>query len=231
MGRATLRTSCLALLFLAALVHGAAAQAADDETLHQAWLADEELQTARPVDAPEPEPERRPIGFFVWLARMIGSLGPVFEVIFYVGVAAVVFAALWFILDRFAEIRFGGTGKPARAGDDVLPAAGPDAAAARSLLGEADALALDGRFSEAVHLLLFRSIDDIQSRRNQRLPTALTAREIGSLKDLPGGPRAALQPIISLVERSFFGGRPLGPADWTAARASYERFAFGEAWA
>ena len=95
----------------------------------------------------------------------------------------------------------------------------------------ADALAKEGKFSEAVHLILFRSIEDIQSRQKQRIPTALTAREIERLEGLPERPRNALRPIISLVERSFFGGHKLDAESWASARSAYEDFAFGEAWA
>lgn len=239
MGRATLRTSCLVVLSLALPCLSVAAQAASGdaqatgfEALHETWLADSELQLERPVEAPEPEIPRRSIGFFAWLARVLGALGPVFQVIFYAGLAAIVLAILYFIITQATDFRLDRLGKRKKPEeDDVLQPAAPDAAMARSLLEQADALAREGRYSEAVHLLLFRSINDIQARRSQRLSTALTAREIGALGNLPAAPREALRPIIGLVERSHFGGRPLGPADWSTARTSYEQFAFGEAWA
>src|ERR1700712_2581547 len=62
---------------------------------------------------------------------------------------------------------------------------------ARQLLKEADALAAQGRYSEAVHLLLLRSIEEIEARRPRLLRRALTSREIGSLRDLPEGARPA----------------------------------------
>ncbi|MEL7454518.1 MAG: hypothetical protein AAGJ50_14215, partial [Pseudomonadota bacterium] len=114
--------------------------------------------------------------------------------------------------------------------DDIIASVRPDETTALSLLEEADALARAGKYAEAVHLLLFRSIADIQERRPGRLSTALTAREIGALSDLPARPRTALAPIIALVERSFFGGQPLLEVDWKDARSSYETFAFGDVW-
>lgn len=100
---------------------------------------------------------------------------------------------------------------------------------AEALLQQADALAADGRYAEAVHLLLFRSIADLNARRAGGVPQSLTAREIERLGDLPERARAALSPIIRLVEKSFFGDRPVDQSGWKEARASYEAFAFKEA--
>ena len=81
-----------------------------------------------------------------------------------------------------------------------------------------------------MHLLLFRSIEDIQTRIEIGVPRSLTAREIGKLGFLPDRARTALSPIIAIVERSFFGGRDVDESGWHTARASYEDFAFGEQW-
>lgn len=203
--------------------------------LHEAWLETGNLQLERPIPDIEPEdPPREPrnsLGFLRWLAELLTGLGPLIRVIFYVGLAIVAAYILYFLLTQFTDIRINRSSrKKATAQDDVLTSARPDQKAARSLLEEADALARQGQFSEAVHLLLFRSIQDIQSRRGDDLPVALTSREIGELQDLPERPRLALRPIVRLVERSFFGGRDLQETDWKTARASYEDFAFGEAW-
>ena len=105
----------------------------------------------------------------------------------------------------------------------------PDPKRAATLLEEADALAAEGRFAEAVHLLLFRSIEDLRERRSGGVPQSLTAREISSLSDLTQRTREALSPIIRIVENSFFGGRPVDQTGWQSARSSYESFAFGGA--
>lgn len=107
----------------------------------------------------------------------------------------------------------------------------PDGDRARSLLEEADALAREGKFAEAVHLLLFRSIEDVQERLEGGVPTSMTAREIAGLGSLPERARRALRPIIQIVENSFFGGRDVDAAGWQSARRSYEDFAFGDGWA
>lgn len=135
------------------------------------------------------------------------ALGPVFQVIFWIAVAAVIAGLLYFLFGEAIRIRFGGRrNTKAAVEDDVLTDIRPDAGAARSLLDEADALAREGRFAEAVHLLLFRSIEDIQSRLEGGVPTSLTSREIAGLSRLPDRAKRALAPIIQVVESSHFGG-------------------------
>ena len=81
---------------------------------------------------------------------------------------------------------------------------------ARQLLGEADALAAQGRYSEAAHLLLYRSIEEIDQRRPDTVRKALTSRDIAGLPALPARPAEAFGDIVRAVERSLFGGRTLG---------------------
>lgn len=199
---------------------------------HAGYLDDAELQLTRPeqdIEIPEPSP---PPGWLRAFGRFLQSLGPVFEVIFWIAVGLVAAGLLYFLFGEAIRLRFGGKRKPKdERKDDVLVDIRPDAASARSLLEEADALAREGRFAEAVHLLLFRSIEDIQERLEGGVPNSLTAREIASLGRLPDRARRALKPIILVVERSFFGGRAVDADGWQEARRSYEDFAFGEAWA
>ena len=235
-------TAALAALAALCLALPANGQESDEiepvsfEELHEAYLADSDLQLERPVMEFEPPPEpREPNGFLAWLARILGefftALGPLFQVLFYVIIIGLVGWLLWFLFGEALSARFDFRRKDK---DEVLESHQedfrPDEAAARSLLEEADALAKEGRFAEAVHLLLFRSIEDIQVRKSGGVPRSLTAREIGGLQDLPDRARSAFSPIIRVVERSFFGGRDVDATGWSEARKSYEDFAFGEAW-
>jgi hypothetical protein len=106
----------------------------------------------------------------------------------------------------------------------------PEETGARSWLQEADALAREGRFAEAIHHLLFRSIDDIASRRPALVRPALTSRELAASEGLPGRARDLFAGIARLVERSLFGGRPVAEGDWLEARAAYSDFALPAAW-
>lgn len=106
----------------------------------------------------------------------------------------------------------------------------PEAAGARSWLEEADAFAREGRFAEAIHHLLFRSIEDIANRRPNLVRQALTSRELAASDSIPGRARELFAAIARLVERSLFGGRPVSERDWLAARTAYSDFALQTAW-
>ncbi|MEO9970140.1 MAG: hypothetical protein ABJG15_10020 [Hyphomonadaceae bacterium] len=204
------------------------------DNAHTALLDAESHQFERPFEAPdEPREFREPSGFFKWLGTLFNTLGPVFQFLFYAGLAAIAVSILYFILSQIPNIRLRGLPQKnaaASKADHTISTKRPDEKKARSWLEEADALAREGKYSEAVHLLLFRSIEDIQSRRKQKIPTALTAREIEKIEGLPQRPRDALRPIIAMVERSFFGGHHVDADNWASARQAYEQFAFGEAW-
>ena len=202
------------------------------DAAHDAYTRRSDLQLERPEwDAPPPELPDPPPDWLLGLSKFLGSLAPVFQFLFYAIVLVVVAGFLYFLFGEALRVRFGksGAGKVSE-GDDVLVDVRPDAAMARGLLEEADTLARAGKFAEAVHLLLFRSIEDIQTRLEGGVPKSLTAREIGSLNRLPERARKGLGPIIAIVERSFFGGRDVDGESWREARASYEDFAFGEGW-
>ena len=204
------------------------------ETAHAAYLRNSTLQLERPeadpLELPPPSVSSPPN----WLRAIwdfLSLLRPLFTLLFYGVIVLVILGVLYFLFGEAARIRFSrDKGKKDTPEDDVLTDFRPEAAVARSLLEEADALARAGKFAEAVHLLLFRSIEDIQTRVETGVPRSLTAREIGSLGYLPGRARSALSPIIAIVERSFFGGRHVDESGWQTARASYEDFAFGEGW-
>jgi hypothetical protein len=106
----------------------------------------------------------------------------------------------------------------------------PQEAATRSWLEEADALAREGRYAEAIRHLLFRTIDDIANRRPNLVRPALTSRELAASPAIPARARDLFAGIARLVERSLFAGRPVGKRDWTTARDSYAEFALAGSW-
>lgn len=101
----------------------------------------------------------------------------------------------------------------------------PDRADALALLDDADRLAEAGRFDEATHLLLRRSVGQIAEARPDWVHPASTAREIGGLAALPEAARHAFAVIADRVERSRYALRRLSQDDWQAARDAYARFA------
>lgn len=106
----------------------------------------------------------------------------------------------------------------------------PEAGPARQLLREADALAAAGHYAEAVHLLLRRSIEEIERHRPHLVRPALTSRDIAADPALPRDARRVFSGIATIVETSLFGGRPVNAAGWDEARTAYEDFALPQAW-
>ena len=106
----------------------------------------------------------------------------------------------------------------------------PEATVARRWLDEADALAGKGHFEEAVHLLLYRSIEDIERRRPELLRPSNTAREIERFDSLPDKARNMFGVIVGHVERGIFGDTPIGEEGWTASRSAYSEFALKDSW-
>src|SRR5690606_26314616 len=101
----------------------------------------------------------------------------------------------------------------------------PDTEAALALLEDADRLAALGRYEEATHLLLRRSVEHIAEARPGLLEPSTTARDIAGLPCLPGRAGRAFRVIADRVERSLFALRGLSAEDWQQARAAYAEFA------
>jgi hypothetical protein len=106
----------------------------------------------------------------------------------------------------------------------------PAESLARSWLDEADALAREGQFAEAIHRLLFRSVEDISRRRPALVTPALTSRELGAAQGIPERARELFAGIAAQVEKSLFGGRAVAERDWLSARAAYSEFTLAKAW-
>lgn len=187
------------------------------------------------IPAPPPPQETRsassPSPFFYWLGHQGRWL---VNMLFVLLIGAAVLFILYLTVPTVREMverlgaRFRRTTSEEVNGEEESWQ--PDHLAARNLLGEADALARDGHFAEAVHLLLGRSVEDINRRRPGVLKPALTARSITRLGELPAPARSALGRIVEAVERGLWARLPIGAPDWNAARAAYEEFAFGEHW-
>jgi hypothetical protein len=106
----------------------------------------------------------------------------------------------------------------------------PTPARARQLLEEADGLAARGLYSDAVHSLLLRSIEDIEEWRPRLVQPMLTSREIAMLGGLPEITRAAFGRIARVVEHALFAGECIDAAQFAHCRKDYETFAFAPTW-
>jgi len=193
---------------------------------HQALLREPGLQFEFEAEPPPPELPDWLRAFFEFLGRF----QPVFEVLFWAAIAVLVGLILYFVARELLRYyRKEASGGKAR--DDVVPDWRPPVARARALLSDADRLAAEGRYAEAIHLLLFRSIEEIDAKRPHAVKPALTSRDILDLQALPSVARQSLSRLVTAVEWSFFGGRAVDAADFSACRRAYEEFAFPESWA
>jgi hypothetical protein len=153
--------------------------------------------------APEPGPLAGIAGALVWVLVAAGAL-----------------AVLAFLLRDL--IGFGTKARP-------TPIPTPDDATMRAVvvapLRDAEALAAEGRFGEAIHVLLLRTLAALALRGRRNLPTSLTSREIIAEVQLPADADAALRGLVSAVEVSHFGGQEPAAAEWQLCLDHFHRFA------
>jgi len=193
--------------------------AQDFAEAHRRLLADRSIQ----FDLPRSDPAELP----AWLVDFVTAIWPLLKVTFLIALAGAALYFLYLIARRAMGAKWPWGRKRA---EDETEAWRPGEAPARQLLGEADALAAQGLYSEAAHLLLFRSIEDIDARRPDLVRPALTSRDIAALPAIPDRPRSAFLAIAMMVEQSLFAARPLAAGDWRDCRSAYEEFAFAEGW-
>lgn len=190
---------------------------------HQALIADKTLQFRMKGIDPPPKPPN-------WLEPLMTALhamGPVLSWIFWIIVALAVLGVVWLIVREVVKIRLPQRHDKLNISDPLWR---PQAAQALALLADADALAAQGDFAAATHLLLTRSIQDIDGRLPNTVRPALTARDIGALARLPEAARPTFARIARVVEASFFGGAAVDRTAWLDCRDAYEAFAFPAHW-
>ena len=196
---------------------------------HNALLSDSSIQfelTMQPPPEPLPPPDPTPPSRD-WLSDFFAADHPWLRVSLWVLAALFALAIVALIVMRLRGMEWPWRrAAEAEADGDWRPEAG----LARTLLGQADALAAAGRYSEAAHLLLYRSIEDVDERRPDLIRKSLTSRDIAALPAIPAKPRGAFARIAMLVERGIFARRELAEPDWRECRTAYEEFAFAEGW-
>jgi len=208
-----------------------AGSTAADETVRN-WenlrdSGDIQFAPVQPPKTPEPPEWLRLLDqwlrdLFEPLGRALGASGP--TILKILAVLAVILAlyVIWRLLQPWlAKWR-------QQVDDQEEGIWAPDRNSAQALIDEADRLAAAGKFEEAVHLLLQRSVTHIADARPEWLHPASTAREIASIPMLPESARSAFGVIAMRVERSLFALRKLDEADWLASRAAYADFALAE---
>jgi hypothetical protein len=168
-----------------------------------------------------------------WLAalgRFIKAYWPQIEFAGWMLLIAIVVFVLYRVLAALERRGWFKPRGPALAAQTPVPEWRPAPEVARNLLRDADALAQQSRYGDAVHLILLRSIEHIDERRPDLVRPAFTAREIGALEQLPGAARETFLGIARIVERALFAGREVSAGEYAECRAAYERFAFPDIW-
>ncbi len=191
---------------------------------HSALLRHSELQFDFPAFEPPKPPE-----WLTWLGKLLEAAMPVLQWVFWIAVAVCAAAILLFLAREAMRLRWPAPNRKVDA-KPQWPEWRPTPERAQLLLADADGLAAQGRFADAVHLLLLRSIQDIEQFRPRVVQRAFTSREIGGLGVLPASARTAFSEIMRVVETSLFGGMPVEAGDFTRCRSDYERFAFPDVW-
>ena len=205
-----------------------AAQPADPGFLraHQALLVRHDLQFDLKVLPTPPAPPPWLKALLQAIGQVLKTLAPVFKLFFWVALGLAVCAVVFFLARELLGLGYWRKGaRRAKTPISPTPEWRPAPARAASLLQDADRLAAEGRFEEAVHLILFRSVEDIDARWPNLVRPALTSRDIAAHPVLPPVARTTFAGIAQVVERSFFGGDQLGAEDFAACRQAYSAFA------
>ena len=208
---------------------GAIAQNASTARDAAAWVAvraDPSLQFAPVAPPVQPEPPQWLLALGRLLGRLLRPLGELLGLdwrwLQWLLIGLATLGALWLLWTLVLQPLLAKRRASVPGAEEEWS---PQREAALALLEDADQLAAAGRFGEAAHLLLQRSVGEIARARPGWLAPSSTAREIGALGAMPERARRAFATIAAVVERSLFGLRGAEEGDWRCARAAYTDFA------
>jgi hypothetical protein len=88
-------------------------------------------------------------------------------------------------------------------------------------LGAADDLAAQGRFVEAMHVLLLQALAAIRRRLDEQFADSMTSREILRSKHLSDDLRRPLREVVNRVEWTYFGEHPAAQDDYLVCRSNF----------
>lgn len=226
------------------------AKEATDERLraaHQALREGGDVQFSLPPIQPDPPPPQwlktlgewvqwllSPIGRFIgWVSSLMPD-APYARIFLWTLITVLALLVVWMV---WVRVRSGEWRLPRWKRRAMLhtttqaePDWAPEHAPAQRWLDQADKLAAEGRYGEAVHHILLRSVEDIGRRRPRLVRPALTSRDIARAGEIPVTPRLLFADLARVVERSLFGGAPVDADDWNRCRAAYAEFALPKAW-
>ena len=141
----------------------------------------------------------------------------VIRVVLWVAVIAGILMAVWSLRDSLPVI--------SRSRKIVAPKQPPSPAPSNRLEEaglEADDLARQGHYGEAMHLLLLKSLAEIRRQLGTSFAISLTSREILRRVHLSDIGRQSLRAIVAAVERTYFRGDDAGQDDYADCRSNFE---------
>jgi len=190
------------------------------ERVYKSGRYQTEMPESRPPDLPEWHP-------WTLSAGLLQVLKIVFWTLAIVGVALFLAYLANALPALSARVRRARKPDAVRTGTAIV--ADLDRARLGDVLAEADRLARQGAYGEALHLILLHCVGELRQRLGLGVPISLTSREILRLSLLPEARRAALSIIVSAVEISYFGGRPVDEATYRLCRQRCEDVVLGGA--
>jgi len=152
-----------------------------------------------------------------------GPLSSLFRFLLW-GVVIVGIALLVFWLGS-ELMRYGGDDKQLASTDDEAGKSSVDLAVIQRPLGDAEELAARGEYTEAIHTLLLRTLQELVRSAAVRVSPAMTSREILARVPLLADAREALAGLITAVEITHFGGDEATLDDYVRCRAQFQKFA------
>ena len=152
-----------------------------------------------------------------------GPLSSLFKFVLW-GVLIVGIALLVFWLGT-ELMRYGGDDKQLATTDDEAGKSSVDLAVIQRPLGDAEELAARGEYTEAIHMLLLRTLQELVRSAAVRVSPAMTSREILARVPLLADAREALAGLITAVEITHFGGDQATLDDYVRCRAQFQKFA------
>ncbi len=183
-------------------------------------LADSGIQTEYPGGEAEPPPPEDRASRPPERPRSRPPVGA--------GGSAILSTVLWVLVGVVAALlvfwavrEFKGYVRPVRT-EEAVPVATPHAPPAEAELGDAEALAEEGRYDDAVHVLLLRALRSLETEGSP--VSSNTSREVIGAAALEHEAREAVTELVRAVELSLFGGRPAGEAGYRASVDHYRRF-------
>jgi hypothetical protein len=197
--------------------------------------ADIQFEPVETVPPPPPEPrepgwfEQALQSFFNFLGELLRPLGELlgisWPVLQWVLLGLVILFVAYLVLRTVGPLKRRNRKAAKDRNAMSEPEWRPDEEESVALLDDADRLAAEGRYDEATHMLLLRSVKQISDAKPEWVDPSSTARELAALPALSTAARSAFGTISERVERSLFALRSLDRSDWEAARSAYANFA------